>query len=200
MSQPQPSPILEARRLALVSGVRTDSRMYALPEAAFEMLASLIFSDRAAPKAALAMMEAEGISRDQLPGLSALYQWQRDFAPFYYLASRRSARAVANETIAELRRNPSEWAEAIADQIGQETFEMNLNPGTDPEVKEKFVKLVIAFAKEKAEREKGERDERKLKLLEDAASQAKEQLTKVMAKGGLTPETQAQIQQALSLL
>ena len=77
---------------------------------------------------------------------------------------------------------------------------MNLNPGTDPEVKEKFVKLVIAFAKEKAEREKGERDERKLKLLEDAASQAKEQLNKVMSKGGLTPETQAQIQQALSLL
>ena len=200
MSTPQPSPILEARRLALVSGVRTDSRMYALPEAAFEMLASLIFSERAAPKAALALMELEGISRDQLPGLSALYQWQREFAPFYYLASRRSAREVADETIAELRRNPSEWSEAIADQIGQQTFEMNLNPGTDPEVKEKFVKLVIAFAKEKAERDKGDRDERKLRLLEESATQAKEQLNKVITKGGLTPETQAQIQQALSLL
>lgn len=200
MTTPQLSPILEARALALVSGVRTDSRMYALPLPAFETLASLIFLERVAPQAALAVMEKEGMSREQLPGLSALYQWQRDFAPFYYLAARRFARGKANETEAEIRRNPSRWAEVIADQIGQQTFEMNLDPSADPEVKEKFTKLVIAFSKLESERDKGDRDERKLKLLEESAASAKAELTKVVNAGGLTPETQQQIQTALSLL
>ena len=200
MTTPQPSPILLARASMLASGVRTDSKMFALPIPAFEMLASLIFLQRVAPQAALTVMEQEGVAREKLPSVSALYQWQRDFSPFFAVFSLRAVREQANKVKEEMQRSPGEWAELVAQQIGQATFEMGLDPGCDPDVREKFTKLVIAFKAQKNEEARGGRDERKLKLLEDDRQAAKAEVNKAVAKGGLSPETAATIQQSLSLL
>ena len=196
----QTSPILEARALMLTSGIRTDSRMFQLPLETFETLASLIFCERVAPKVALAMIEKDGIPKAKLPGLSAFYQWQRDFLPFYSACSRKAAVRVANEVAEEAKRSPGEWNQAIADKLSQATFELLSDPNRDPKAVKNFVTGVLNFGKLDVQREQLAQAERKLKLAEDAALQAKDQLNKVITKGGLTPETQAQIQQALSLL
>ena len=194
------SPFIEARELMLAAGVRTDSKMFALSLETFGTLCSLIFAERLAPKVALAMVEKDGIPRIKLPGLSALYQWQRDFSPFYSACSRRAAVRVANEVAEEAKRSPGEWQAAIADKLSQATFELLSDPNRDPETVKNFVTGVLNFGKLDVDREKLAQAERKLKLVEDSAAQAKAELTKIAASGGLTPETQAQIQTALSLL
>lgn len=196
----QTSPILEARELMLASGVRTDSRMFTLPLTAFETLASLVFCERVAPKVALAMVEKEGIPKSKLPGISAFYQWQRDFLPFYSACSRRAAVKFANEVADEAKKTPGEWNQAIADKLSQATFELLTDPNRDPKAVKNFVTGVLNFQKLDVQREQLAQAERKLKLLEDSAARAKAELTKVANAGGLSPETQQQIQQALSLL
>ncbi len=196
----QTSPILEARELMLASGVRTDSRMFTLPLTAFETLASLVFCERVAPKVALAMVEKDGIPKSKLPGISAFYQWQRDFLPFYSACSRRAAVKFANEVADEAKKTPGEWNQAIADKLSQATFELLTDPNRDPKAVKNFVTGVLNFQKLDVQREQLAQAERKLKLLEDSAARAKAELTKVANAGGLSPETQQQIQQALSLL
>lgn len=197
---PQTTPILEARELMLASGVRSDSLMFRLPVSTFETLASLIFCERVAPKAALALVEKEGIPRSKLPGLTAFYQWQRDFLPFYSACSRRAAVRVANEVAEEAKKTPGEWQAAIADKLSQATFELLSDPNRDPETVKNFVTGCLNFSKLDVDREKLAHAERKLRMLEDSAAQAKKALTDVAKGGGLSPEALREIERAAGLL
>jgi hypothetical protein len=61
-------------------------------------------------------------------------------------------------------------------------------------------KGLIALAKLEIEQEKVRQNDRRIKLLEDRAADAKEKLTAVVARGGLSADTLKQIEEAASLL
>lgn len=58
----------------------------------------------------------------------------------------------------------------------------------------------VAINRQLESQKQGARDERKLALLEANAASAKEKLAGLVSKGGLTPETLAQIEEAAKLL
>lgn len=194
------SPFTEARELMLAAGVRTDSKMFALSPETFEMLCGLIFAERIAPKVALVMVEKDGIPRTKLPGLSALYQWQRDFSPFYAACSRRAAVRVANEVADEAKRSPGEWQAAIADKLSQATFELLSDPNRDPETVKNFVTGVLNFGKLDVDREKLAQAERKLKLEEAKSQAARTELEKAKAPGATDADRAAVIAKVWEML
>ena len=182
------------------SGVRADSKMFLLPVETFETLASMIIFERVAPKVALAVVEKEGIPKSKLPSLASFYQWQRDFLPFYHACSRRAAVRTANAVADEARKTPGEWNTAIADKLGQATLEMLSDPNRDDKTVKNFVTGVLNFGKLDVQREQLAIAERKLKMLENAAAEAKAALSSVAKGGGLSAEALKEIERAAGLL
>ncbi|NBR90297.1 MAG: hypothetical protein EBS68_10345 [Rhodobacteraceae bacterium] len=196
----QLSPILEARALMLTSGVRTDSKMFNLPMETFETLVSLVFCERLAPKVALAMVEKEGMPKAKLPGLSAFYQWQRDFLPFYSACSRKAAVRTANEVAEEAKRSPGEWNQAIADKLSQATFELLSDPNRDPKAVKNFVTGVLNFGKLDVQREQLAQAERKLKLLETERAKVAKQLEAAQAPNATDADRKAVVAKVWEML
>lgn len=129
----------------------------------------------------------------KIPSLTALYGFWRSFGPFWLSARRRVAAAAAMEAGAEARRSPVNFKDAIADAIEQTTFELLSDPNLDAKTVRAFVTATLKLHDQDLER-------RKLKLLEQKMQDAKDALTKIVSKGGLTPETRQEIEQSLALL
>ena len=197
---PQTSSLLEARAAMLAAGVRTDSRMFSLPLPVFEELAALVFRDRIAPKAALAMIEMEGTPRAALPSLSAFYSWQRDFTPYYGMLSRKQARQAANTVAEDARKSPAEWQAAIADQLGQATFDLMIDPNRDPEVVKNFVNGLLGFAKLDVDRGKLAQTDRRLKMEEAKTTKARTELEKANAPGATDEDRRAIVSRVWEML
>ncbi len=149
------------------------------------------------------MLEAHGLS----VVASSLSQWQS----WYALNLRMEAREDAAEQLkAEMARNPHNSEEAIR-QAGQRLFmtegiiERNFRQFSGAaKMTDEITKLQQAEKKISLLKKAGDRDERKLRLLEDKAAEAKAVLltltSNAKSRGGLTPETLAEIERAAGLL
>jgi IS1 family transposase len=116
---------------------------------------------------------------------TALCEGYNSYLPLWRLA-RASAAAHSTANL------PTYTAEQ-ARLIGQRTFEMLSAPDLDP-------KILLGFAKLEVDRRKAENDSRRVELLEQKMSEARETLAAAAKKGGLSPETLEMIEKALKLL
>jgi hypothetical protein len=82
-------------------------------------------------------------------------------------------------------------------EFQENAYQLMRTPGADPEEKRKWMETLL-------KKMAGQREGRKLKLLEENAAAAKAKLhaltTAAKSNGGLTPETLAQIEEAAGLL
>lgn len=135
------------------------------------------------------VLEEHGVS----VGISALSEWHS----WYALKQRMEAAAErANQTALELAQN-SELTPEDIERVAQTVF-------TAETLEAGNVKGYVALAKLRIASRALDHDARKLRLLEDAAADAKAKLLALAASGkstgGLTAETLKQIEEAAGLL
>jgi hypothetical protein len=104
-------------------------------------------------------------------------------------ASRRMAEALE----AELKASAPLMEGAMAQLILQRAFELSAQDQWKPGELAEVVGMVVRLANTDVDR-------RKVALLEEKAREAKAKLTQVVSKGGLSPETLKQIEEAAGLL
>lgn len=199
---PEPlSQILTAREL-MRRAARSDRKALSLPPEIFEMLAQKLCLDTklSTPQAALPWLQSLGLPAESVPSLTALYELKREFPAFHSMAELTVATRAASAVQADMETSGVPWLEVNAHLLGQRTFEKLSDPTQSTDEKKIWLEALATLERAKNDKAKLSHAERKLKLLEDSAQKAKDELTKVAARGGLTPETQAQIQTALSLL
>ena len=127
----------------------------------------------------------------------ALHDFYHSFCAPELLRRRAEAVSTADAIAEEAAATPGKWDEAVIDKLKQRVFEMMLNPGAEAKDVKSLFGLVLKARDQSM-------DERKIRLLEAAASEAKRKLEEITntakAKGGITPETLAQIEVAAGLL
>lgn len=180
---------------------RSDSKLKNLPEERQEQIVEWCGKGLEYARAQLA---ADGFNTS-LRALSEFWHWRQ-------LQERFSSLSDRAQQIEELikQKNPSMSPEKIR-EIGQALFTMEaLDKGDAKEyVNLEYLKLAQETALTKAElekqklevaREKLRQADRRIQLLEANAAQAKARLEKVVSKGGLTPRTLKEIEQAAKIL
>jgi hypothetical protein len=125
------------------------------------------------------------------------------FTPFYrrhvepVLRERKQFAALSASTLAKLAKETEAFDAAAIGELKEYAYRLIRDPNSDPEDARKWMETLIKA-------QAGQRDSRKLAMLEAAAREAKaklEALTKTAkSQGGLTAETLAQIEQAAGLL
>lgn len=140
-------------------------------------------------------------------GQTALHEFWKTVCEPEVIRRRKRAAGAAQAVGEEARKSPSPFASATIDQIEQMAFEVSIDPNRDPDKVAKLCGLLLKVRDQnlelmKIEEKKAEaqRDERRLKLLEDRAAAAKAKLTEVKTRGGLSPETLQTIEEAAKLL
>lgn len=170
---------------------RSDSKLDTLPEQQLLQLRDGLLSGWKLEDAKSWLIAECGVS-SSLASLSAFYK--RHCAPV--LRERRQLAALKAEAIAE-DAGITDWDLASIEKLRQMVFEFMANPEADIEATERMFKLLL-------KRKDQELTERTLKLKEEAAAEAKAKLqaitTAAKSKGGLTPETLAEIEAAAGLL
>ena len=123
--------------------------------------------------------------------LSSFYQ---AYCGEYLKEQRRKAVCLAEEIGEEIAGAPGMWDAVTIDSLKQTAFRLASNPQVNP----KEVKAVFSLVLKARDQDL---QLRRVEMLEHAASEAKEKLTAlVTSKGGLTPETLKQIEEAAALL
>ena len=174
--------------------IRADAKLKNLPPEILEDLWRYRNPEENGQKLTLEAILAElkiryGIT-SSMGALSEFYAWLR--------MERRmaAARARAEQARLLLAQDPSATPEAIA-HVGHLTF-------TSEMVQDGNVKAFVALEKLRLASRQLDFDGRRLKLLEDKAAEAKAMLlaltNNAKSKGGLTPETLAEIEHAAGLL
>lgn len=174
---------------------RSDSKLKNLPREQQEQIADWCQQDGYA--AARARCKAELQIETSEAALSGFWQW-------FSLRSQFEAAAGQAAAAEELMREFDPQDAAKAEAFGQFVFTQSAVAAQDTEtfVKLESLRLAKETARTKASHEarKIALAERRVKLLEDNAARAKAQLESLVSKGGLTPETLAQIEEAARLL
>ncbi len=170
---------------------RSDSKLDALPESRLlELRDGLLGSWSYAYELSWLATEC-GVSSSP-SALSSFYK--RHCAPV--LRERKQLAAVKAEVIGEMA-DKTDWDKASIESLKQMVFEFMANPLADTKEIERLFSLLLR-------RKDQELDERKLRLVEDKAAEAKRQLeaamSKAKAKGGLSEETLQEIEAAAGLL
>lgn len=174
--------------------IRADAKLKNLPAEMLEELWRFRNPEEDGEKLTYVAVLAElqtrhGIS-SSLGALSEFYSWLR--------MERRmtAARARAEQARTLLAQDPNATPEAIAN-VGHITF-------TSEMVQDGNVKAFVALEKLRLASRQLDFDGRRLTLLEDKAAEAKAMLlaltSNAKSKGGLTPETLAEIEHAAGLL
>lgn len=125
------------------------------------------------------------------------------FTPFYsrhvepILLERKKFAALSAKTLAKLATESDAFDAAAIGELKEYAYRLIRDPNSDPEEARKWMETLIKA-------QAGQRDSRKLRLLEDSAAEAKAKLlaltTAAKSTGGLTPETLKQIEEAAGLL
>jgi hypothetical protein len=125
------------------------------------------------------------------------------FTPFYrrhvepVLRERKQFAALSAATLAKLAKETEAFDAAAIGELKEYAYRLIRDPNSDPEDARKWMETLIKA-------QAGQRDSRKLAMLEAAAREAKAKLealtTTAKSQGGLTAETLAQIEQAAGLL
>lgn len=151
---------------------------------------------------------------------TTVFDFYHAVTPYVYAARRREAAAVADVIGKEMESSPINFESKNIELIQQTAFEVLSNPvaAQNSDSLKTLVSAVLKVrdqnAAEKSEQVNRELKEKalaqkdaeiklateRLKLLQDNAAQAREKLSTVVNKGGITPETLATIEETLKLL
>ena len=125
------------------------------------------------------------------------------FTPFYkrhvepVLRERKQFAALSAKTLAAMATETAAFDQAAIGELKEYAYRLIRDPNGDPEEARKWMEALIKA-------QAGQRDSRKLTLLEAAAREAKAKLqaltSAAKSQGGLTPETLKQIEEAAGLL
>jgi hypothetical protein len=123
--------------------------------------------------------------------------------PFYsrhvepILVERKQFAALSAKTLAKLAGESAAFDAAAIGELKEYAYRLIRDPNSNPEEARKWMATLIKA-------QAGTRDDRKLRLLEEAAREAKAKLTALASaaksNGGLTAETLKQIEEAAGLL
>jgi len=123
--------------------------------------------------------------------------------PFYsrhvepILVERKKFAALSAKTLAKLATESEAFDAAAIGELKEYAYRLIRDPKSNPEEARKWMETLIKA-------QAGQRDSRKLSLVEAAAAEAKAKLVALASAakstGGLTPETLAQIEEAAGLL
>ena len=170
---------------------RADSKLDALPESRVLELRDGLLNGWSY-EAALSWLNTECGQSSSLAALSSFFK--RHCAPV--LRDRRQLAALKAEAISDAA-GETDWDAASIERLRQTVFEFMSNPNADMEATERMFRLLL-------KRKDQELTERTLRIKEEAAAEAKAKLqaitTAAKSKGGLTPETLAEIEAAAGLL
>lgn len=143
------------------------------------------------------------------------------FTPFYrrhvepVLREQKQFAALSAKTVTKLAQESDLFDEAAIVEFKEYAYQLMRSPDGDPEEKRKWMEALI---KERADRVKAEQaakklaqsdkaldqDDRRIRLLEEKAAEAKAKLlaltSSAASRGGLTPETLKEIEEAAGLL
>lgn len=146
---------------------------------------------------AKALLKKEFQVETSLAALSAFWDTVVSSA---LIARRQQAVTTADEIAEEAKKKPGQFDLATLDAIRQKALAISIDPRSAPgEVKSLFMLLIKARDQELKNKDI-EIKLRRLEIIEKNAAQAKETLTAVAAKGGLSPETIKEIEEAAKLL
>ncbi len=175
---------------------RSDSKLLNLPEEQYSQLVDWLLSGMPYHKVK-ALLEKEFRVQTSMAALSGFW----DVAVSSELIARRQhAVTTADEIAEEAKKKPGQFDVATLDAIRQKALAISLDPrASGGEVKALFMLLLRARDQELKNKDI-EIKLRRLELLERNAAQAKDVLTTVAAKGGLSPETIREIEEAAKLL
>jgi len=126
----------------------------------------------------------------------ALRSEQR-LSDFWRWASLQRELRAANEAVANIREI---FSQSMPDASAEQTHKFLVTFLTAQGFAEKDPKTLRFVTIEERKRAEGERENRKLHVLETNAAAAKAKLQEVKSTGGLTPETLKQIEEAAGLL
>lgn len=125
------------------------------------------------------------------------------FTPFYkrhvepVLRERKQFAALSAKTLAKMAKETDAFDAAAIGELKEYAYRLIRDPNSDPEEARKWMETLIKA-------QAGQRDFRKLTLLEAAAKEAKAKLealtSAAKSQGGLSPETLKQIEEAAGLL
>lgn len=175
---------------------RSDSKLMQMPEEAQAQLVEWLLSGVPYHKAR-ELVEKEFNVKTSMAALSKF--WNQVCQPAL-LARRQQAVSTADAIAEQAGETPGNFDAATLDAIRQKAFELSISPQAAPgEVKALFMLLLKARDQELKTQDIGLKI-RRLELLEKNAAEAKQALTAVAHKGGLSPETVAQIEAAARLL
>jgi hypothetical protein len=143
--------------------------------------------------AALDWLAVECGVRCSLSALTPFYS--RHVGPV--LVERKKFAALSAKTLGKLAAETEAFDVAAIGELKEYAYRLIRDPESDPEDARKWMETLIKA-------QAGQRDSRKLTLLEAAAREAKARLTALASAakttGGLTPETLRQIEEAAGLL
>ncbi len=110
----------------------------------------------------------------------------------HLIQRRAQSVGIAKEVGEEIRKTPG--------QFSQKAFELTLNPHINPTSIKSIFTLVLKARDQSLKQKDIDIKLRRLQLLEKNAEAAKEKLTAVVSKGGLSPEALQEIERAAKLL
>ena len=177
---------------------RSDAKLLNLPEEQQAQLAEWLLNGMPYHAAQAAVEKQFGL---QVSIASFTGFWNEVCQPA--LLARRARAVKTSDTIAaEVDKNPGSFDKATLDAIKQKVLELSIDPRADSKDVASLFSLLLHARNLDQNDEKLSIANRRVNLLEAAAREAKEKLTKALtqAKGGLTPEGLAQIQEAAALL
>lgn len=121
--------------------------------------------------------------------------YQRNVEPI--LRERKQFAALTAGTLAKMAKETEAFDSAAIAELKEYAYRLIRDPNSDPEETRKWMETLIKA-------QAGQRDGRKLAMLEASAREAKAKLealtTAAKSQGGLTPETLRQIEEAAGLL
>lgn len=129
--------------------------------------------------------------------LSAFYQ---SYVAAYLIQRRAQAVGVAQELGEDLKKTPGQFSAVTIAALEQKAFELANNPMVDPGAVHSVFTLLLKARDQELKGKDIEIKLRRLELLEQNSVKAKEKLTQIASKGGLTKATLSQIEEAAKLL
>ncbi len=171
---------------------RADSKLDALPEPRQRELVQGLLCGWSYTQA-LDWLQVECSVTVALSAFTGFYQ--RNVEPV--LRERKQFAALSARTLAKMAKETEAFDAAAIGELKEYAYRLIRDPASDPEDARKWMETLIKA-------QAGQRDGRKLSLLETAAREAKAKLMAISSlaksKGGLTPETLQQIEEAAGLL
>lgn len=180
--------ILEARQLAILDQPRGESaKAWHLPD---EHFCNAVQAELAGVpyRRIQELLVADGLPEGKVPSRSRWSEFWSCFKPFLRIARRRAAASGANEVAEEAQKSPAEFDRATLDMIRQLAFELADVDAPDVGGVKTLVGLLLKHGDQEIKREQVEVSKRKLAILEQQQSRAKETLS----DAALSPEQRQQ--------